>query len=233
MPHPRNGFCDSSIFANVNYLFKMSKNLGIQERVRRSWPWLLWNLWKNRNHLIFEGISFSCTEIVRKAAADADEWFMAQRIEEEWKWRPPRQNWFMCNIAVDWAKYSLLTGGAWVLRDEKGVVLCHSRRTFGQFPSKEQAKETDHSKVSRVIFAGEFKEIFGAVTRPSAWPSFCQQGDNVRRAVVGIGEWEALVIDKNANRGASFIAQNENGNMVEHEEGLVAIATSYFRQIFK
>ena len=63
-------------------------------------------------------------------------------------------------------------------------------------------------KVSRVIFAGEFKEIFGAVTRPSAWPSFCQQGDNVRRAVVGIGEWEALVIDKNANRGASFIAQS-------------------------
>ncbi|KAF3516874.1 hypothetical protein DY000_02060258 [Brassica cretica] len=61
---------------------------------------------------------------------------MAHRIEEEWlrleetpavvaveKWRPHRQNWFMCNIAVDWAKYSLLTGGAWVLRDEKGVVL--------------------------------------------------------------------------------------------------------------
>lgn len=101
----------------------------------------------NRNHLIFEGTSFTCTEIVRKAAADADEWFMDQRIEEDtWleetpavvaveKWRPPRQNWFMCNIAVDWAKYSLLTGGAWVLRDEKGVVLCHSRRTFGQFPS--------------------------------------------------------------------------------------------------
>ncbi|XP_013660781.1 uncharacterized protein LOC106365824 [Brassica napus] len=230
MPHPRNGFCDSSIFANVNYLLKMSKNLGIQERARRSWPWLLWNLWKNRNHLIFEGTSFSCTEIARKAAADADEWFMAHRIEEEWlrleetpavvaveKWRPHRQNWFMCNIAVDWAKYSLLTGGAWVLRDEKGVVLCHSRRTFGQFPSKEQAKETivlwavesmRSQKVSRVIFTGEFKEIFGAVNMPSAWPSFCQQGDNVRRAVVGIAEWEALVIDKNFNRGASFIAQS-------------------------
>ncbi|KAH0873017.1 hypothetical protein HID58_070379, partial [Brassica napus] len=83
--------------------------------------------------------------------------------------------------------YSLLTGGAWVLRDEKGVVLCHSRRTFGQFPSKEQAKETivlwavesmRSQKVSRVIFTGEFKEIFGAVNMPSAWPSFCQQGDN-------------------------------------------------------
>ena len=230
MPHPRNGFCDSCIFANVNYLLKMSKNLGIQERARRSWPWLLWNLWKNRNHLIFEGTSFSCTEIARKAAADANEWFMAHRIEEEWlrleetpavvaveKWRPHRQNWFMCNIAVDWAKYSLLTGGAWVLRDEKGVVLCHSRRTFGQFPSKEQAKETivlwavesmRSQKVSRVIFTGEFKEFFGAVNMPSAWPSFCQQGDNVRRAVVGIAEWEALVIDKNFNRGASFIAQS-------------------------
>ena len=34
-------------------------------------------------------------------------------------------------------------------------------------------------------------------------------------------------------RRARNMITDENGNMVEHEEGLVAIATSYFRQIFK
>ena len=34
-------------------------------------------------------------------------------------------------------------------------------------------------------------------------------------------------------RRARNMITDENGNMVEHEEGLVAIATSYFRQIFE
>ncbi|KAG2303464.1 hypothetical protein Bca52824_032115 [Brassica carinata] len=79
---------------------------------------------------------------------------MAQRIEEEFagselnirdagseKWRPPRRGWVMCNIAVDWKKDSLLNGGAWVVRDDKGVVVFHSRHSFGHFRSRDQAKE--------------------------------------------------------------------------------------------
>lgn len=114
----------------------------------------MWQLWKNRNHLIFEGKSFLCAEIVSKAKADADEWFIAQRIDEEWSlmenarptqgrvnWKPPIKDWVMCNIAVDWTKDSTLTGGAWVLRDDRGMVMCHSRRSFGAFSSKDLARE--------------------------------------------------------------------------------------------
>ncbi|KAG2239157.1 hypothetical protein Bca52824_090017 [Brassica carinata] len=63
-------------------------------------------------------------------------------------------------------------------------------------------------KVSRVTFAGDFKELFGAVSRPAAWPSFAQLGDNFRRAVEGINAWDILVCKVKANRGASIIAQS-------------------------
>lgn len=37
-------------------------------------PWLCWNLWKARNKLLFDGISFTCQEILLKAIKDAKEW---------------------------------------------------------------------------------------------------------------------------------------------------------------
>lgn len=230
IPHPRNGFSESSIFPNINFLFDIAKRGEIQKEVKRSWPWILWNLWKNRNHLIFEGTSFSCNEIVGKARADAEEWFTAQLIDEEWerqegvdvsasldKWKPPPQSWLNCNMAVKWVKDSTITGGAWVLRDDKGVVLCHSRRTFGYFSSKERAsmaialwvaESMSSQGVERVVFMGEFKALFGAVNRPLAWPSFVHFADNFCREVGRISEWEVVVCNSNANRGASIIAQS-------------------------
>lgn len=41
-------------------------------------PWLMWNLWKARNYLIFEDRSFKIQEIVLKAIREAKEWSCAQ-----------------------------------------------------------------------------------------------------------------------------------------------------------
>jgi len=47
----------------------------------RSWPWLLWFLWKNRNSFIFEGKTFEAEEIVVKANQEAEVWFLAQQVQ--------------------------------------------------------------------------------------------------------------------------------------------------------
>lgn len=65
-------------------------------------------------------------------------------------------------------------------------------------------------RLNKVIRAGEFAEIFGAVLKPQAWPSFIFQRDEVLRGLEGILEWKVLVIKKEANRGASFIADSVN-----------------------
>lgn len=45
------------------------------------WPWVLWNLWKARNHLCFENRKFSAIEIVTKAIRDAMEWQKTQLVD--------------------------------------------------------------------------------------------------------------------------------------------------------
>ncbi|KAL0727310.1 hypothetical protein Bca4012_023403 [Brassica carinata] len=42
------------------------------------WPWILWNLWKARNKLVFENKDFSAQEIITKSIKDAKEWSAAQ-----------------------------------------------------------------------------------------------------------------------------------------------------------
>lgn len=58
VPTPENEFQSSSLFANIQFLFELKKNNWISEQVQRSWLWVLWRLWKNRNKLFFEDLIF-------------------------------------------------------------------------------------------------------------------------------------------------------------------------------
>ncbi|RID60989.1 hypothetical protein BRARA_E00169 [Brassica rapa] len=46
------------------------------------WPWVLWNLWKGRNKLLYENRAFTANEIVLKSIKDAKEWASAQSDNE-------------------------------------------------------------------------------------------------------------------------------------------------------
>lgn len=68
-----------------------------------------------------------------------------------------------------------------MIRNERGVVLCHSRRDFSNIHSWNEArlvvilwamKSMESQRISNMIIEGEFSEMFGAVERPQAWPSF-------------------------------------------------------------
>lgn len=96
---------------------KTEKVLAIPLKVRRLYPWILWQLWKNRNNLTFEGKTFLATESVEKLRENANQWFLAQEVEEEneaivdsgrrkfiKRWRPPPEPWLKCNIDASWLK---------------------------------------------------------------------------------------------------------------------------------
>ncbi|CAH2060372.1 unnamed protein product, partial [Thlaspi arvense] len=42
-------------------------------------PWILWYLWTSRNKLIFEGTSFSASDLVAKASSEASHWHSANQ----------------------------------------------------------------------------------------------------------------------------------------------------------
>lgn len=153
IPHPREGFSTSSVFANFEFLFNIRKSRNLQSEEGRVWPWVVWNLWKRRNDFLFENRCFNPLEVSAKAFRDAEEWFVAQTLEKEWKdmekitqpvperrWHPPKPGWKMCNVGFTFDNNKRIAGGGWVLRNERGVVLLHSRRSFAGIKTKDEAR---------------------------------------------------------------------------------------------
>ncbi|KAH0851872.1 hypothetical protein HID58_090973 [Brassica napus] len=101
----------------------------------------------------------------------------------------------MCNVGFDWNRSKNLVGGGWVIRNERGVVVVYSRRAFSNIKSRDEARlvvilwslESMRShKMSNIIIAGEFLEMFGAVERPQAWPSFLHYAGQIELSMAGI-----------------------------------------------
>ena len=71
----------SSLLPSVSELIKQGSNFlplpptGLTSPL---WPWVLWNLWKARNKLVFENRVFTAQEIALKSIKDAKEWSEAQ-----------------------------------------------------------------------------------------------------------------------------------------------------------
>lgn len=61
---------------------------------------------------------------------------------------------------------------------------------------------------SKVVFAAEYGDLLSAIDRPQAWPSFLYQSGEMEKELAGIREWKVLVVNRETNRGAFFIAQS-------------------------
>lgn len=77
IPTPRGGFHESSVYSNLNFLLNLKSDVNGSLRVWRSWPWIVWNLWKRRNELSFRGRELTLEEVVKKAKNETEEWLLA------------------------------------------------------------------------------------------------------------------------------------------------------------
>ncbi|KAL0876533.1 hypothetical protein Bca101_026238 [Brassica carinata] len=106
-------------------------------------------------------------------------------------WSVPPRGWMKGNIGVDWSKNQAKCGAAWVVRDETGKVILHSRRAFFNVCSLEETKyqtliwslESFHSHhLNRIIIALEDTTLPKVISRPRAWPNFkCQHAELIKR----------------------------------------------------
>lgn len=54
-------------------------------------------------------------------------------------WSLPISGWHKCDIGVAWDKNSAIAGVYWILRNDYGIVLLHSRRAFSFVRSELEA----------------------------------------------------------------------------------------------
>lgn len=115
-PCPKIGFNEESIYENVHHLLSNVKGNQIPVEISRSFPWILWYLWKNKNKFLFEGKSFMANDIVDKILEESECWFQAQnglltnidsdssiRLRTQLKWKLPPDPWLKCNIGFSWS----------------------------------------------------------------------------------------------------------------------------------
>ncbi|KAG2322266.1 hypothetical protein Bca52824_015479 [Brassica carinata] len=179
---------------------------------------------------MFEGKLIWPADLVLKIEEEAGFWLLAQTMEKQEErdirdaegsiakvWSPPPKGWDKCNVGVAWNSKSKRSGGSWVLRNEKGKVLIHSRRTFSNIQSLEEAKfqgllwslecMNSHRR-NRVIVAIDDTVLPNIILRPKAWPNFRWQYAQMMGRLRKIEWWRLIKESKATNRGAFLIAQS-------------------------
>lgn len=114
---------------------KLSRNLPnlppTGMRIGPLFPWIIWSIWTARNLKIFENRSFSPSETLTKAIADAREWQDAQQMipptlpQLQQPSRHPSGLNTRFTIFTDaaWRKESLTAGLAWSCTDNHGNIV--------------------------------------------------------------------------------------------------------------
>lgn len=226
-PSPRGGFDAASIYANMAFLFNSLQVDETMSEMTKVFPWILWYLWKNMNHLLFEGLLFDSEQLGNKAREETRLWYVAQNLERRADdhrdpsiqapvtWKCPPVDFLKCNIGFKWEKKKKIAGAAWVVRDSSGTVLLHSRRSFGEVESKSEAQfvsvawaieSMKNHRYLKVHFAFEGRMLVNAIIRPSEWPSFKFKVMEIRLLLRNFLEWRVLCESFEANRGARLIA---------------------------
>ena len=148
---PNAGFSTNFVFLNIYHLLEQSKKFPKDLNIA-SFPWILWHLWKARNGLAFERIQYSSLFVITRAKEEANMWFEINfpRAEEPQpplraqetsvSWVKPPTGFRICNIGVSWISRHVNCGAAWILRDDKGRGILHSRRAFSNVESKREAE---------------------------------------------------------------------------------------------
>lgn len=113
---------------------------------------VLWQIWKARNLLHFEGKLSTPVLVASKASEEAVAWFDVNYNTHEVEadrgravntiaaWSPPLVGSVKCNVGVSWRGPESLCGASWIIRNAAGRVLVHSRRAFLGVISKLEAE---------------------------------------------------------------------------------------------
>lgn len=148
---PQNGFSRTSVFLNVYHLI-FANGRRPKHTQNRAFPWVLWEIWKARNALVFENVQTSPSTVATKAIEEADEWFDVNFKDQQAPtatveepscsvvWSPPSVGSLKCNVGISWNRVDRLSGASWIIRNNVGKALLHSRRSFSNVSSRLEAE---------------------------------------------------------------------------------------------
>lgn len=223
---PHGGFSRSSVFLNVYHLLFVNGQKGM-ELQNNSWVWVLWQIWKGRNELVFQKVRSNPILILSKTLEEASIWLevntpakvvsvtQSSDIRTLPKWSPPPFGGLKCNFGVAWEKPNDYSGAAWILRDHNGTTLLHGRRSFSGVQSQMEAEllglkfaveSMISTRQSGVILESHYQLVREAMLSPQRHDTVRGLANSIHELLVYLYGWQCVHVVASRNKPASDIA---------------------------
>lgn len=226
---PPASFSQNSVFLNLHFLVACTKRTQSQQSNIRAFPWIMWNLWKNRNALVFDRCRITAASCVSKSLEESDIWYAVNEDHQKKnlpleptaplqdRWKAPPLRYIKCNVGTAWNESSMMCGASWITRDAQGVPLHHSRRAFPSHVSKREAdlqallwaiEAMDNMKHRNVICETSSVEVRDVLLNVCHFPELKYLTDHLHRLLQGLGDWFLNHVFSSKNKVAFAIAES-------------------------
>ncbi|KAF8111881.1 hypothetical protein N665_0071s0020 [Sinapis alba] len=213
IPPPRGGVSPKSTFLNLHYMVACTKKRNAELGNFKTFPWILWNLWKARNDLVFQNSRSLASSCVDKSVQEANIWFQVNDdshvpaqthlhpLSHSGNWvRPPLQ-FLKCNIGSAWDHLSGVSGAGWLLRDHQGTPRNHSRRAFSDSRSRREAdlkslhwavESMVNMRLKNVILEASSIDLREALLEPQRFPELKSLIESIMLLFSRLESWSLI-----------------------------------------
>ncbi|EOA29076.1 hypothetical protein CARUB_v10025338mg [Capsella rubella] len=227
LPVPDNGFFPTTV-ENMEFCFMVMSQSEVPLQSRQAIPWLLWEIWKARNDLVFAQRVSDPHILWVSAKDDMLEWCQQQEsiasndapdgrriVGIGTRWCKPAIGKLKCNVHSFWINGSSFCGGAWILRNHIGDVLYHARDAFlprvNRIASELSCILWSLCSLRDMRFSScevwmDCHAAWEAISNPRAWPKYRSQTTNIWQVVRVMREVSFHLSSPKANVLAKEIA---------------------------
>lgn len=226
-------FPSTSVYQNMNLLFRRKRNVAYMEPLIETFPWILWYIWKARNEKVFNGKEISPGDTLQLASIEAECWRKANLPEDgeedELQPAPSRVSTLpvnpqcpTCQIDASWVDNGTVSGLGWFYKDQMGV------ERFGLQGCRKSLSAL-HAEMEGLIWAlfclrevqctvihmeTDCSDLVDMIANPTDWPAFASELASFRLLRAGFQDFSIAHIPRTRNVRADSLAKEARNSGV-------------------
>lgn len=189
----------TSVYANLDNLLSLAATTSRQNESIKTFPWVMWYIWKARNEKCFNAKDVSPLDTLQTATHEAEAWRIAQIVEENREATPaedrerqtevlqaPYCKW-TCQVDASWKAKDEGAGLGFILFEDNQVRLVGLRNgspTASPLHAEAESicwalKEIKKLGVCEVLLNSDCQLLVNLINNPQEWPALGPELDEI------------------------------------------------------